>query len=97
MTDMNIHLKRVIEQLNITILSMAAKQQLFDNLESELISMKIYTEYIDLLIDINLKLMKLYPGEDQFKNKQYEKLIQNYISNNDNDIEPDKIIQSLVN
>ena len=79
------------ERLNVIILSMAAKQKVFNDLESEMIQLNVYEKYIDYLIEINLDLLNL----DKEKKEEYKWLIDMYLEGEIE--EPDQVIASLKN
>ena len=79
------------ERLNILILSMAAKQRIFNNLESELIQLNVYEKYIDHLIEINLDLLDL----NKEKKAHYKRLIELYIEGQFEDT--DQVLETLKN
>jgi len=79
------------ERLNVIILSMAAKQKVFNDLESEMIQLNVYEKYIDHLIEINLDLLNL----DKENKEKYKWLIDMYFEGEIE--EPDQVIASLKN
>ena len=73
------------------ILSMSAKQRVFNDLESELIQLNVYEKYIDHLIAINIDLLDL----NKEKEDDYKRLIELYIEGK---IEkPDQVLETLEN
>ncbi|MDI3547189.1 MAG: hypothetical protein PWR10_841 [Halanaerobiales bacterium] len=81
-------MNKTVKMINIIILSMAAKQNALDNLQSEVFNVDIYNHYINMLIKINLELM----GVDDSVN-EYKKLIHDFL--NGHYAEPDDIIDLL--
>ncbi|MFW6008995.1 MAG: hypothetical protein ACOCP8_07005 [archaeon] len=79
------------KRLNMLILSMAAKQRIFNDLESELIQLNVYEKYIDHLIEINLDLLEL----NIEKKDNYKRLIELYIEGEIED--PEQILETLKN
>ena len=80
--------KEINKKLNLLILNMAAKQQLLDELQSQIFKINIYQEYLNQLIKINLEILNLTNKEEKYK-----QLINNYINN---EIEnPDIILNKL--
>lgn len=81
-------MNKTVKMINIIILSMAAKQNALNNLQSEVFNVDIYNHYINMLIKINLELM----GVDDSVN-EYKKLIHDFL--NGHYTEPDDIIDLL--
>lgn len=80
--------EKTIKLLNTIILSMAAKQEVLDKLESKVFDVDIYRQYINSLMIANLELMDLKNSRHKYKN-----LINKYLNGKiDN---PDEIITHL--
>lgn len=80
--------EKTIKLLNTIILSMAAKQEVLDKLESKVFNVDIYRQYINSLMIANLELMDLKNSRHKYKN-----LINKYLNGKiDN---PDEIITHL--
>lgn len=75
----NKEISEVIELINTIILSMAAKQEILNNMESNVFSANIYDSYINLLIKANAKLLNVSEKEVQV---HYRQLIKDFITGN---------------
>ncbi|MDI3546855.1 MAG: hypothetical protein PWR10_507 [Halanaerobiales bacterium] len=80
--------EKTIKLLNTIILSMAAKQEVLDKLESKVFNVDIYRQYINSLMIANLELMDLKNSRHKYKN-----LINKYLNGKIDD--PDEIITHL--
>ena len=81
--------ERAVEIINMTILSMAVKQQVLDEMRSEIFECNIYREYIDYLIKANLMIL----GLEDYERIKYLSLIDEYI--NGEIEEPDDVLLLL--
>ena len=81
--------ERAVEIINMTILSMAVKQQVLDEMRSEIFECNIYREYIDYLIKVNLMIL----GLEDYESIKYLSLIDDYI--NGEIEEPDDVLLLL--
>lgn len=72
------------------ILSMASKQKVFNDLESELFQLNAYTTFIEQLIQINLEVLDLKQEEKQ---DEYNRLIELYFEGEIDS--PEQIIERL--
>ncbi|MCK8824870.1 hypothetical protein [Fuchsiella alkaliacetigena] len=80
----------ISEHLNMLILSMASKQKVFNDLESELFQLNAYTTFIEQLIQINLEVLDLKQEEKQ---DEYNRLIELYFEGEIDS--PEQIIERL--
>ncbi|MFW6268713.1 MAG: hypothetical protein ACOC4G_01415 [Bacillota bacterium] len=76
--------------LNMVIVSMASKQKAMDKLKSKLFNLDVFTHYIDILIQINLNLMKI----NQKNEEKYKYLINQYLEGKIKG-SPSKILEKL--
>jgi hypothetical protein len=72
---------------------MVTKQNILNDIKSELFNIDIYDEYVEYLIEINLELLNMPNNKFEEKKRLYRRLIDMYIKGQIND--PDQILKRL--